>query len=334
MRAVEVTTIGQVSTTHVSEPDPGDRALVDVERSGLCGTDVKILHGDIPAALPLVVGHEVVGRVRRPGSRSLVSAGTRVLVNPASWCGDCHLCVTDRAHLCANGSLMGRDVDGGLTEQIAVDERQLHPIPDGIDGEAASLLQVLGTCVHAQTLVEVFPGQTAAVLGLGVSGLLHTQLLRERGVNRLVGITRSAWKRDAAQTMGANVTARPDAAAEEVAELTDGRGVDLVVEAAGSPTTMALAVELAAMGGTILAYGIAPRLPVDFPAYQLYFKELRLLNARAARGRDYDRGIELAASGRLDLGPLSTHDFPLANANAAFAALDDERALKVSLVVD
>lgn len=326
-------TQGRVELADVPEPRADGRALVQVELTGLCGTDVKIIDGQIPVDRPRVLGHEVVGRVTRAGSRGLVPEGSRVLVNPTSWCGHCRLCLGDRTHLCLNGALMGRDVDGGLVEQVAVDELQLHPIGDDLDPRSASLLQVLGTCVHAQTLVDVLPGQSAAVIGLGVSGLLHTQLLRQRGIDRIVGITRTDWKRDLAGELGAAATAHPDEAADVVDEMTQGRGVDLVVEAAGAAGTLNQAIELAAVGGTVVAFGITPRVDPELATYQLYFKELALINARAARARDYQRGVELAGAGRLELQRLWTHGFPLEQAEDAFAALDGPDALKVTLEV-
>lgn len=333
MKAVVTERDGHVGVVESSPPDPGGRAVVQVELTGLCGTDLKIIAGQIPVSRPRVLGHEVIGRVITAGARGLVPVGTRVLVNPASWCGHCTHCLHDRSHLCANGALMGRDEDGGLAEQVAVDELQLHPLPEELDERAASLLQVLGTCVHAQTFVDVLPGQSAAVIGLGVSGLLHTQLLRERGIDRIVGITRTPAKRALAEELGASRTAHPDDARAVVDELTDGQGVDLVVEAAGTGKTLNQAIDLATVGGTLLAFGITPRVDPELPAYQWYFKELTFQNARAARSRDYARAVALTTAGRLDLARLWTHGFPLEQATAAFEALREPDALKVTLQV-
>ncbi len=333
MRAVATERDGHVGLVDIAPPDPEGRAVVQVELTGLCGTDLKIIAGQIPVSRPRVLGHEVIGRVVSAGPRGIVPVGTRVLVNPTSWCGYCTHCLHDRSHLCVNGALMGRDEDGGLAERVAVDELQLHPIPEELDGRAASLLQVLGTCVHAQTLVDVLPGQSAAVIGLGVSGLLHTQLLRERGIDRIVGITRTPAKRELAAQLGASSTAHPDDARAAVDELTDGQGVDLVVEAAGSGATLNQAIDLATIGGTLLAFGITPRVDPELPAYQWYYKELTFQNARAARARDYARAVDLTTAGRLELTRLWSHGFPLDQATAAFDALREPDALKVTLEV-
>jgi 2-desacetyl-2-hydroxyethyl bacteriochlorophyllide A dehydrogenase len=300
----------------------------------VCGTDVKLFSGAIPVALPRVLGHEITGTVAVAGPRGLVAEGTRVLVDPSIACGYCDLCRRDLSYLCRNGALMGRDLDGGFAELVAVDERQLHPIPETVSDDAAALLQVLTTCVHAQTLVDVFPGMTAVVLGLGVSGQLHAQLLRARGLSCVIGVTRSEARRALAAELGATDVAAPEDAAALVAERTGGRGADLVVESAGVAATLAQAVELAGLGGTVLAFGTitAPTLPL--PSYQLYYKELRIVNARAARPRDCERAIQMAASGALRLEPLHTTTFELDAAAAALEACrSDPSALKVTMDV-
>lgn len=303
----------------MAAPVADGRAVVKVETAGLCGTDLKILSGAIPVDYPRVLGHELVGRVRDGALR--LPQDARVLVNPSVACGECSVCRRDAEHLCPNGVLLGRDADGGFAEKIAVDERQLLEIPDDLDTRDASLLQVLGTCVHAQRLAPVFPTQAAAVIGLGVAGLLHVQLLRARGVERIAGITRSEHKRRLATEMGATVVAHPDDAADAVAELTAGAGVDLAVEAAGRPETLAQAVELAGLAGDVLVFGVISAVSADLPLYQLYYKELRVFNARAARHRDYAAAIDLAAAGRVTLSPLLSEAFPLTDATAAFEAV-------------
>lgn len=334
MKAVLLEGENQVSVTGVAAPDAAGRALVKVARVGVCGTDVKLLSGAIPVALPRVLGHEIVGTVVAAGPRGVPKEGARVLVDPVITCGYCDLCRRDRGNLCRNGALMGRDLDGGFAELVAVDERQLHSIPDAVDDDAAALLQVLSTCIHAQTMVEVFPGQTAVVLGLGVSGQLHVQLLRARGLTSVIGVTRSQARRDLAARLGATAVATPEEASEVVAAHTDGRGADLVVESAGVPATLAQAVELAGLGTVVLSFGTltAPSLPLS--SYQLYFKELTLVNARAARPRDCAAAVQLAATGALQLAPLHTTTFALDDAAAALEACrSDDAALKVTMEV-
>ncbi len=334
MKALVVEDTDRLRVVDVATPEPDGRAVVAVEWGGLCGTDVKVLSGAIPTRRPLVIGHEVIGTILRPGARKLFAEGTRVLLDPGAACGGCRQCRNDRPNLCPNGGLMGRDIDGGFAQRIVVDELRLHPVPDAVPADEAVVLQVLGTCVHAQTLVNVFPDDTAVVVGLGVSGLLHLQLLLARGVRTVVGITRSTWKRDLAMQLGATATAAPDEAADVLAELTGANGADLVVESAGTPATVAQSIELAGAGGTVLLFGILTASRLDAPLYQLYHKELDVVNARGARPRDYSSAIELVAGGAVKVRPLLSARYPLDDAPAAFdACANDPDLLKVLLQI-
>jgi len=330
VRAVVTTGPGQLQVVEVSEPEVAKgQALIRVARAGICGTDSEILSGAIPVIRPRIMGHEMFGTVELPGSR--IPGGSRVLVNPSTWCGHCDLCLGDAHHLCRNGGLLGRDADGVFTEYVALGEDHLQVVPPSITDDAASVLQVLGTCVHAQTMIDVLPPQTAVVIGLGVSGLLHVQLLIARGLDRVIGISRSASKRALAERFGALATGSPSEAADLTAELTQGRGADLVVEAVGKEETLAQAIRLAGARATVLAFGTITAGTSGLPYYELYFKELTVTSPRAARSRDYARAIDLTESGRVDPAPLVTHRFPLQQAPEAFATLDS--ALKVVLLV-
>ncbi len=334
MKAVRVVGPSKLEVVDIPQPDPGDDALIRVHRTGVCGTDVKVFKDQIPGPRPLVMGHEMVGTVVEPGSRGLVAAGTRVLIDPATACGFCDLCRRDLRHLCRNGGLLGRDSDGVFAEFVVAPEEKLHVIPDGVSDAAASVLQVLGTCVHAQRAVSVFPTDTVTVIGLGVAGLLHVQLLAARGIHRLIGITRSQWKLDLAGEFGAAATATSAGAEQVVADLSEGRGADLVVEAAGVEETLALALELVGTGGEVLVYGTLTGGDQGLPYYNLYHKELTLYNPRAATPTDYDAGIDLAATGRLHLEKLVTHTVGVDQADMAFEAVQDSSSLKVVIDFD
>ena len=331
MLAVGASGPGKLQVRDVPAPVGNGRALVRLQRAGICGTDLKILDGAIPAAYPVIMGHELVGVVSRTGSQGQLPSGTRVLVNPGIHCRSCYLCDRDRPHLCQRGGLLGRDRDGVFAEEIALEEHFLHVVPDGIDPDAAGLLQVLGTVVHSQQTVRAADGSVAVVIGLGVSGLLHLQLLRASGVDRVVGVTRSRPKLDLAARLGAVAVATPEDAAGVVADLSDGRGADLVIEAVGTGRTLAQAIELCGSGGEVIVYGTVTGEGRPMPHYQLYFKEITLRYPRAARPGDYDAAIALAAAGRIELAPLVTARFPLEEASAAVTAARSGDHLKVLL---
>jgi threonine dehydrogenase-like Zn-dependent dehydrogenase len=323
---------GAVAVRETAPPQANGLALVRVAQAGLCGTDRKLAAGVFPVTAPRVLGHEMTGWVEVPGPGGAVPAGTPVVVNPAVFCGVCPQCRADRPNLCARGGLLGRDVDGCFAEFVAVPESLLHPLPASVTPDEGALLQVLSTCVHAQSKVPVPPDGSAAVLGLGVAGLLHVQLLRARGVRTIVGVTRAAWKRDLAAASGASVVVPPEEAAEAVAAATGGRGVDLAIECAGTAATLALAMRLAGPGATVILFGMVASVD-GLPAYEGYIKELTIRCPRASRPRDFDTAIRLCAGRRLDVAPLVTGRFPLARVTEALAASEHPEHLKIVLEV-
>jgi 2-desacetyl-2-hydroxyethyl bacteriochlorophyllide A dehydrogenase len=332
VKAVRVAGPGAIEITDVPEPDAADSVLVRSGHVGICGTDTKILAGKIPVDYPRIMGHEMVGDVISAPESSPYRSGSRVLVDPGVSCGWCNLCLAGRFNICRNGGLMGRDMDGVFTEYVVVPVNRLIPVPPTISDKASGMLQVLGTCIHAVKALSPFPGQVAAVIGLGVAGQLITQLLRLRGMT-VVGITRSEWKRDLATESGAHVVAAPDQAADVLAEVTEGRGPDLVVEAVGTEATLGQAIEMAATGGEVLVYGTITGGSQGLPYYQLYHKELTLHNPRAAVIGDYSDGVALAAAGSLSLEPIVTHELALDEAEKAFELVHDPSSLKVLMKV-
>lgn len=332
MLAAVVEAPGQVAVRQVPAPQAGGLALVRVAVAGLCGTDRKLAAGVLPVTAPRVLGHEMTGWVEVPGPGEAVPAGAPVAVNPAAFCGMCRECRRDLPHLCARGGLLGRDLDGCFAEYVAVPETLLHPLPAEVTPDEAALMQVLSTCVHAQSGLAVSPDSSAVVVGLGVAGLLHVQLLRARGVRAIAGVTRAAWKRDLALACGASIVVAPQDAATAVAEMTRGHGADLAIEAAGAGATLAEAIRLAAPGGTVIAFG-AVRTADGLPAYDAYLKELTVRCPRASRPRDFGTAIRLCAGRRLDLTPLVTSRFPLSDLARALDASEEPGQLKVLLDV-
>jgi 2-desacetyl-2-hydroxyethyl bacteriochlorophyllide A dehydrogenase len=309
---------GSLRLEEIPEPEAGPgEVVVRIDEVGICGTDLKIVSGALAVDHPVILGHELVGRVHAIGPGITVAPGQRVLVNPATWCGRCRLCRAGRTNLCEFAGRMGMDIPGGGLAKLAVVEERLHLLSEDVSRSTAVLLQVLGTCVHAQRLVELFPGQRAAVIGLGVSGLMHVQLLRARGLE-VVAVGRSPAKLELARQMGASAAADIVEAGRWGSE--GSRGFDVVVEAAGTAESFALASDLVSRGGILLVFGIhdGHERPVAFRDF--YVKELRIANARGATALDYDQCIELVSMGVIDLSAIRIERYPLERAREAFEA--------------
>jgi threonine dehydrogenase-like Zn-dependent dehydrogenase len=258
-----------------------------------------------------------------PGSTTL-KPGERVIIDPELFCGTCFHCRIGQTHLCPNGMLIGRDTNGGFAEFVTVPPTQVFPLPAGVESRHAPLIQVLTTCLHAQRQIDIFPGEHVVVLGLGVTGQLHVQLARARGAT-VIGVTRSAEKRRLAETLGASVTfAGDEHAVTNIREATEGRGADVVIETTGVVPQLAAAVHMARSGGRILMFGIITAKEGALPFYDLYYKELALINARVAKGEDYPGAIELVERGHVRLEPLISDVMPLGELRTAIGMLGSD----------
>ena len=317
---------------------PGIKAgqvAIRVTHTGVCGTDLKIYDGAIPVRYPLIMGHEVVGEVIDCGQGVSVRPGDRVIVDPMVFCGTCFHCRIGQTNLCPNGVVLGRDADGGFAQYIVAPGANVFPLAPSISSQTAPLIQVTTTCLHAQRLTQLFPGESVVVLGLGVTGQLHVQLAKARGAYPVIGISRSLFKAELAQQLGADMTFQASAGvANQVLEATAGRGADLVIETTGKVGALADALNMARLGGRLLLFGINTASEGSLPFYQLYFKELALFNARAAKGEDYASSIDLVQRGTVRLEPLVTHTLPFLELKQGIEIIGSDLDERLKVIIE
>ena len=327
MKAMVLRAPSDLVEDEVARPQPAaGQVLVRITHSGVCGTDYKIFNGSIRVPYPLIPGHEMAGQ--------RVDTGERVIIDPETYDGTCFYCSKGLTNLCPNGTLIGRDVNGGFAEYLQVPATQLHRLPESIDDETAPMIQVLTTCLHAQRQVETFPGDTVVVLGLGVTGQLHVQLAKARGA-RVIGITRSAEKRAMAERLGADLTiAGGDDAIQKVREATEGRGADLTIETTGVMKQLADSIHMTRFGGKVLLFGIYTVKEGALPFYDLYFKEISLISARVAKPEDYTDCIALVERGQVRLEPLVSDVMPLGELKAAIGLLSSDSGQRMKIILD
>jgi 2-desacetyl-2-hydroxyethyl bacteriochlorophyllide A dehydrogenase len=336
MKAMVLTAPRELAQDEVARPRLDARhVLVRVTHSGICGTDFKIYSGAIPVNYPRIMGHEMIGEVVEGGDAGGFRPGDRVIVDPELYCGSCFHCRIGQTHLCPKGMLLGRDANGGFAEYVAAPVSHVFHLPDSIDSRTAPLIQVLTTCLHAQRQINIFPAESVVVLGLGVTGQLHVQLAKARGASPVIGITRSAEKRDLAQELGADLTIPGgDGAIEKVKEATDGRGADVIIETTGVVPSLAAAITMARFGGRLLLFGIITAKEGALPFYDLYFKELALINARVAKSEDYPSSIALVERGLIQLDPLVSNVMPLEELKPAIEMLGSDNAQRMKIILE
>jgi 2-desacetyl-2-hydroxyethyl bacteriochlorophyllide A dehydrogenase len=336
MKAVVLRKPYDLAVSDVATPEPAhEQVLVRVTNSGICGTDLKIFTGAMPATYPVIMGHEMTGEVLDGADGSRIRRGDRVLVDPVLFCGTCFDCRAGRTNLCPAGAVIGREVDGGFADFVVAPRSHVYPLPASIESRTAPLIQVLTTVLHAQRRAAISPGQSVAVMGLGVSGQLHVQLAKARGAHPVIGVTRSAWKRSIADRLGADLTVSTgDAGVQAVRDATYGHGADVVIESTGMVTCIGDAIAMVRPGGTVVLFGIYTASEGQLPFYLLYYKEPTVISARAAMGEDFPESIDLVARGRITLDLLVTQVLPVAELTRALGMLESDADGRMKIILE
>jgi alcohol dehydrogenase len=334
---------GRHSWEDVAQPqiEQPDDAIVRIDAVTICGTDLHILKGDVPEVRPgTTLGHEAVGTVEQvgPGVRD-IAVGDRVLVSCISPCGRCSYCRTGAYGQCRNGGgwILGHLVNGTQAEFVRAPfaDNSLYKLPDTVTDEAALLLaDILPTAYEVGVLNgKVSPGDTVAVVGTGPIGLAAIITARLFSPGRIIAVDAAQSRLEAAKQVGADVClmSSNDPAAV-VAELTDGLGANVVIEAVGVPETFELCARLLRPGGHLANIGVHGK-----PA-TLHLEDLWIKNVTITTGLvdTYSTPtlLTMLANHQLDTATLITHRFGLAEMMEAydvFGQAADTGALKVAL---
>jgi 2-desacetyl-2-hydroxyethyl bacteriochlorophyllide A dehydrogenase len=342
MRAVTFQAPGEVRVDDVPEPELIDAtdAIVRIEASGVCGSDLHIYHGRVKIEPGFTIGHEYVGTVTEVGDEvRAVAVGERVLGCFQTACGRCFFCSRGLFHKCdfsrtfghgaALGSLPGTQAELALVPNA---DLVLRKVPGDMSDDVALFAgDVMGTGYHAAAESGLQQGDVAAVLGLGPVGLCAVQAALALGAADVIAIDTVPERLAMAASFGARAVHLTDDDPREAArEATDGRGVDASIEAVGDPRALELAIRLTRKCGTVQAVGVyAERCEVHMGLF--WIKALSMRSGHANVIGHVDTVLELMSSGRLDPAPLVTHHMALDDASDAYALYDRREALKIVL---
>ncbi|GAA4896563.1 L-iditol 2-dehydrogenase [Stackebrandtia albiflava] len=344
MKVVRFHSPGDIRIEAAPEPVPGPGDVkIRVAACSTCGTDVKISrfghHHIVP---PRVMGHEIAGEVVEVGEQVTgFGVGDMVQVIAAIPCGDCAECRRGRMTVCPNQESMGYHYDGGFAEYMVVPAKVLavdglNRIPEGLSAAEASVAEPLACVLNGQELAGVGEGDDVVVMGAGPIGCLHVRLARARGAARVFLVDLSRHRLDLAADL-----VKPDAAicgaetdiVTAVAELTEGRGADVVITAAASGTAQEQALRIAARSGRISFFG---GLPKDDPTITcdsnlVHYRELTIVGANGSSPAHNAAALRLIASGEVPVADLITHRLPLDRALEAFDVVARGEAIKVTI---
>jgi len=337
MRAAILKGPRQLSIESIEKPKVGSRdVLVKIRATAICGTDIEIYKGKGGARFPVVPGHEFAGEIAEVGPQVTdLTPGDRVVGNPAISCGRCFWCKEGSKNLCPNGGLIGRERDGAFAEYTAIPESNAHKLPDEVSFEEATIVTTLTTALHSHSLISIFPENSVAIVGCGFTGLLHVQLARLRGARPIIGITRSEWKLDLAEKLGADVKIRSgdENVLSTVKALTNDRGVDLAIETVGKASTLRECVELVRPGGNVLFYGVTSDKAEDLSLFPIHFKELSIIASRAMLPKDWEPSIQMVETGRINVKPLITQKISFEELQKGFDMFEDRNIQSIRIIV-
>lgn len=322
-----------LSLEEVPQPEPGPgQARIAVTATGMCGTDLHILHGDYASRPPVTLGHEIAGRVDAIGpgvDPGLLGA----LVAPETafgTCGRCDWCRTARPMLCPERLSVGSGVDGGFAAAVVVPAAKLHVLPDDLDDHAAALLEPLAcACNSLSDPAVVQPGDRVMVSGPGPVGLLAAQVARVAGGRVIVvGAAGDRHRLRVAAALGFETRSIDDAADAEALEADAAqRRIDVVIEASGAPPAVRSALAWLRPRGTLVQMGLLSG-DIAVPFGEIVVRELTVRAGFGTSPASWLRAVRLVEDRLVALEPLVTDVLPLREWPRAIEAFDRREGLK------
>ena len=283
--------------------------LVRVMSCGICGTDVHIFHGDEGAAATpagTALGHEFAGVVEQVGAKVTgIAVGDRVCVDPNKLCGECEFCLGGLGHFCENMIGIGTTVHGGFAELCAVPQSQVYKIADTTSFDMAAMAEPVACCVHGIDMCEISCGDTVAVIGGGMIGMIMLQLAKLRGAGKLILIEPVASKRELAKQLGADLCIDPiNEDVEAVLARNKVVRISAVIECVGKIKTQEQAIRIAGQKSVVMFFGLtAPEEELTILPFTLFKKEI-VLKASFINPYTQKRALALIDSGKLDVSSM------------------------------
>lgn len=329
MKALVLTEYKKFELQDVPVPALGrGEVLVRVKACGICGSDVHGMDGSSGRRRPpIIMGHEAAGVVESVGEGVTAwNRGDRVTFDSTVYCGQCGYCREGQINLCNERRVLGVSCEeyrrhGAFAEYVALPERILYRLPEGVSFEHAAMVEPYSIALHALRLGGVSLNDTVVVVGAGMIGLALLQAARHTGCRELVAVDVAAERLRLAERCGATrvIDAGKEDALGVVERLTGNLGADVAFEAVGMSATVDLTLRCLRKGGVAVLVGnVTPK--VDLPLQVVVTRELTVRGSCASRG-EYPACIAMLARGALEPGPLISAVAPLAEGGAWFDRL-------------
>jgi len=316
-------------------------ALVKVKACAVCGSDIRIFHsGNTRVKPPAIIGHEISGEIAQVGKNvSKLKPGDRVAIGADVPCGECVFCKAGIGNNCQTNYAIGYQFAGGFAEymllnQTVVNYGPVQKIPDHVSFNEAALAEPLGCVLNALELAPVKLNDVAIVIGAGPIGMILCEVIKTMGASKVILVNRSMPRLEIARKLGVadvyTCSKEEDTIARVLAE-TGGLGADVIFTSNPSPQAQAEALHMAKNRARISFFGGLPKNNslVTLDTNIIHYKELMITGAHGAMPIHHLRGVELIASGRIDVKKFITHTFPLDEILTAFKTAEDHVGLRV-----
>ncbi len=332
---------GNVELKDVAIPEIAPtEVLVEVKKTGICGTDVHIYHDTAFYNPPVILGHEYAGVITQVGSKvSTFNIGDRVTSPATIPCGTCFMCRINRANRCIGEQkrvLGAYKADGTFTRYVAVPSKILHMIPEGVSFDEAAVAEPAACAIHnVSETVGVNPGDIVVILGPGPMGLLSLQVAKKSGAKQVIitGISIDKDRLKLAEKLGADVTinVEEEDPVEAVKSLTEGLGADVVLEASGASSARKQAFSLVRRCGKIGLIGLTGK-PTEINLDKIVEGELDVKGSWGTIWTSWRKALVLLSSGMIQAAPLISAKLPLEKWREGFKMMEERKALKVLLI--
>lgn len=332
---------GNFEIREMDQPRPGDNdVLVEIKASGVCGADVMLYdwtyRGRFPVVPPIVLGHEGAGIIVEKGKNVTgLEIGDRVTNESIIGCGSCWYCREEMPNMCPQWAHLGITFDGTFCKYARIPAQAIHRLPDNVSFEAGALIEPLSIATHTMDRIKFYLGETVAIIGPGVIGLLLTMAFKSYGASKIIvlGLERDKLRLEKAKELGADVTIVSDSGdpVEEVKALTEGRGADVVIEAGGTPESFNLAYRMVRGGGQIAALGYSSHGELE--PIILARQEITVYGLVAFTSKHFSKAINWIQTGKVDNLGIVSHRMGLDQAEEGILLMKNKEATKVLLTV-
>jgi L-iditol 2-dehydrogenase len=345
MKAAVLEQLNEFVVRDVEDPEINDdEALMRVEATSICGSDVRIFrHGNPRVKTPTIIGHETAGRIVKVGKNvDRVKVGDHVAIGADVPCGQCSWCRNGLGNNCSINYAMGYQFQGAFAQYLKLPKLCLEEGPvtrfdlSKLSFEEAALAEPLACAINGYELVNLSLGKSVVIIGLGPIGCMMIDLARAMGATQVIGVQRSRKRMEIAQQYGADAylfTEEEDIVGR-CRQLTSGEGPDVVITCCGTVEAHEQAIEMVAHRGYVNLFGGLPKdtRPMNVLSNVIHYKECFVTGSHGCVPRHHELAVQLLEKGLVRVKPLITHRFPLEEIDHAFATMESRQGMKITVL--